>query len=75
MKENVEQKLKMLFGIKEGSKSFKLYETNENEFIIVEKHYFIFRLFVKRKALKFNNKDKAEDYIIQNTKKFHTIST
>ncbi len=74
MKEPVEQKFKMLFGIKEGRKSFKLYEINENEFIIVEKHY-MFSIVNRRKTLKFSNKDQAEDYIIHNTKKFHIIST
>ena len=74
MKEPVGQELKMLFGIKEGRKSFKLFEVNENEFIIVEKHY-MFNFVNRRKVLKFNNKDQAEDYIIHNTRKFHTIST
>jgi hypothetical protein len=74
MKEKEERKHKMLFGIREGRKSFKLYEINKNEFIIVEKHYVI-NIFLTRKTLKFNNKDQAEDYIIHNTKKFHVIST
>ena len=74
MKEKEERKYKMLFGIREGRKSFKLYEINENEFIIVEKRYVI-NIFLTRKTLKFNNKDQAEDYIIHNTKKFHIIST
>ncbi len=74
MKEKEERKYKMLFGIREGRKSFKLYEINENEFIIVEKHYVI-NIFLTRKILKFKNKDQAEDYIIHNTKKFHVITT
>lgn len=74
MKEKEEQNLKMLFGIKEGRKSFKLYKVNENEFLIVEKRY-LMNIFLTRKTLKFSNKDQAEDYIIHNTKKFHVIST
>ena len=74
MKEKAERKLKMLFGIKEGRKSFKLYQLNENEFLIIEKRY-LMNIFLTRKTLKFNNKDQAEDYIIYNTKKFHVIST
>ena len=74
MKKQEEQKYKMLFGIKENNKSFKLFEKNENEFIIVEKHY-LFLFLLRRKNLKFNSKDQAEDYIIQNTKKFHIVST
>jgi hypothetical protein len=74
MKQKEEEKLKMLFGIKEGRKSFKLYKVSENEFLIIEKRY-LMNFFLTRKTLKFNNKDQAEDYIIHNTKKFHVIST
>jgi len=74
MKQKEEEKLKMLFGIKEGRKSFKLYKVSENEFLIIEKRY-LMNFFLTRKTLKFNNKDQAEDYIIHSTKKFHVIST
>lgn len=73
MKQKEGQKHKMLFGIKEGGKSFKLYQVNENEFLIIEKRY-LMNIFLTRKTLKFNNKDQAEDYIIHNTKKFHVVS-
>lgn len=74
MKEKEVKNLKMLFGIKEGRKSFKLYQAGEHDFLIVEKRY-LMNIFLTRKTLKFNNKDQAEDYIIHNTKKFHIIST
>lgn len=73
MKELVEKELKMLFGIKEGRKSFKLYEINGHEFVVIEKHY-MFNIMNWRKVLKFSRKDQAEDYIIQNTRKFFIIS-
>ena len=73
MKTQEERNLRMLFGIKEGRKSFKLYQVDENEFLIVEKSYLL-NIFLSRKTLKFNNKDQAEDYLIYNTKKFHAVN-
>ena len=65
-------KLKMLYGIREGNKSFKIFKKNEKEFIVVKKHY-ILHLFPIKKILKFDNKEQAADYILQNTLKFHNI--
>ena len=66
------QKLKMLYGIKEGNKSFKIFMKSETEYFIVKKHY-ILGIFQIKKMLKFESKEEAVDYIINNTNKFHHI--
>ncbi len=72
MKKGEIQKLKMLYGIKEGNKSFKIFKKSENEFFIVKKHYIV-GIFPIKRILKFESKEEAVDYIINNTNKFHQI--
>ncbi len=64
---------KLIFAIREGSKSLKLYRTDKDEFFIVIKSYLL-KFCYKKKLLKFNHFYEAEDFVLQNTKGFVKIN-
>ncbi len=66
------EKLKMLYGVKERNKSFKIYQKSDGEFIVIRNRYILGLIKIK-KVLSFRNKEEAIDYIIQNTTHFHDI--
>ena len=72
MKISEVEKLKMIYGVREGNKSFKLFKKSEGEYFIIKKRY-ILAVFRIKKMLNFKSKDEAEDYIINNTSRFTSI--
>lgn len=60
------ENLPLLWGIKEQDKSFKLYESEEDKYILLVKRYFLNFCYSKN-IHEFENLDHAEDYLMQNT--------
>ncbi len=73
MKSRNLQKYKMVYGIREGNKSYKLFKKNDDEFFVVKKQY-ILGLFKRIVIINFKSLTEAQDFIIQNTNSLHNIS-
>ncbi len=72
MKNTEQNKYKMVYGVREGNNSLKLFKKKEGEYFIIKKHY-IFGLFKRKEILYFKNIMEAQDYIIQNTDRLHSV--
>ena len=72
MKSRKFPRYKLLYGIREGTKSLKLFKINDEEYFIIKKHHILFVL--KRiETINFKNLLEAQDYIIRNTKSLHSV--
>ncbi len=72
MKRIKSEDLSFLYGVKERSKSFKLYKIENGGFLIIEKKYFL-RVCYRKKFHEFDKLYEAEDFLIQNTSGFTKI--
>lgn len=72
MKRIMSEELSFLYGVKERSKSFKLYKIEDGGLLIIEKKYFL-SVCYRKKIHKFDKILEAEDFLIQNTSGFTKI--
>ena len=72
MKKAELKKFKLLYGIREENKSFKLFKDTDNRYFVVKKQY-ILGIFKRKEVLYFKSIIEAQDYIIQNTNNLHSV--
>ncbi len=72
MKKAELKKFKLLYGIREGNKSFKLFMKTDDSYFVVKKQY-ILGILRRKEMLYFKSIIEAQDYIIRNTNSLHSV--
>ncbi len=72
MKSRKSPNYKMLYGIREGNKSYKLFKKDDDEYFVVKKQH-VLGLFKRIETINFKSLAEAQDYIIQNTNSLHNV--